>query len=320
MVDGTLIREVALGYYRQSGHGVEEIDGLYRITSPPETEQRLLGGPEPGGEVWLTFQAGETKNGIRTSGSTTPPPEILAPGSYRLAEIMEGIREEGHFFRGRLEPFWPDPVSSFALHLSRGQGLEPDASLSLVKTGEEDEPWLMICFAASRRGSTLADKLVSPAVNLRTGGVVSTLKPLMDRGPATVAESLRIKKKMSIRLAYRLLVQKAALMMTEKGLDWIQQAQDAQRQEEEHLNTFYQAALGEEKDPVARQELSQAWTLRLEEAARSYTPRLLLRPCAAALFHIPVLKGRFILAGARGTRRLTSAYDGVTETWRSVQE
>lgn len=307
MVDADLIPEVVLTYYTLTGHTIEAKEGYYLISRQPEAGEEVAGGPRPGETLAVAFCS-------EAVDKLSPGLEVLTYGSYRLAEIIEAIRQEGRFLQGRLTPLWPDPVRSFTLYLRRcGQAKEQEI-IHLLQAKEEDEPWLILNFVAARCGADLLEQVLSPAINLCSGRVVPTLHPLLAHGKITPV-NVRPRRKMSFKLAYRLLVQQAALMVAAQDLSWLSKAEETRRQEEEYLNNFYQQALQEEKNQEKQKELLLSWHRRREEVYQRYTPRLLLRPFSAALLQIPNLQAVFLCTQGENSLRLSASYDPVSGQW-----
>ncbi len=269
----------------------------------------LEGRWAPGGSLLLVFDP--------EAAAAHPEADLVAPGSFRLERFLAWIRREVQVSRAYLPPLPPEAGQALLPHVLAAASRDlPLASYYVLDRAQVWEPHLVVAFLAARIGVERHETLHVPGINLVTGALSTDLRPwLPEEEGAPCGPTAR--RRLPYRRAYDALLASVARQVRAEDPAWAAAALRRYQEEEERLLAYYADLARENRasqETLAQLEANRQ--RRLREQRDRFRPRVLIRPAAVALLHVPVLNYSVLFCDGLRERRRTFTYDSLLGGFR----
>lgn len=307
------LQEFVRLYYLLSGAAVTEMSSQLDLVQVGADAASAMHGPWAQPYHLLLAFASDV-------AEATPESELVEPGSFRLNQLIGSVRCRGRLSRAYLPAVAPsDSREAIAAHLDRALGGPGRAMRQYYPISESQEwiPHLCLHLVVATVGVDREESLILPAVNLVTGTLCGDFTAFLPPvGSALEAcPGVEAGRLLSYKRAYRALIDHAVATVGRRDAGWALQAEEQYQAEIRRLEAFYRGlekeVTGEEGYATA---LAEAKRRRLEEQMDRFSPRVLIRPSAAAVVYAPVVVATGVLCGEDGvTRPVSLEYDPVSD-------
>ncbi len=301
------VRRLVESLLTAAGVPFEWHEGCLQANLSAEAMTALEAHWSPPATLLLTFDA--------AAAARHPEADLVAPGSFRLERFLAWIRREVHLSQAFLPPL-PRGTGRrlLAQHLASSGGGVP--GYYLLDEGQAWEPYLVVAFVAARIGEERRETLHVPGINLVTGEVQPQLLAYL---PQEAGEPCgpQVRRRLAYRRAYRALLDAVVTALHAEDPAWAHAALQRYEEEVRRLEAYYGELARENRgNSEALAQLEANRQRRLHEQKDRFRPRVLVRPSAAALLHVPVVTLSLLLCDGLRERRRTLTYDPLLGTFR----
>lgn len=304
------VRQLVESLLTAAGVPFQPMGGCLAAQLSDEAMSALEGRWAPAASLLLAFDP--------ESAAATPGADLVVQGSFRFERFLAWIRREVKLSRAWL-PAWPRGTGRGLLsdRLTAGarQGLFSGAFYPLDES-QVWEPYLVLALLAARVGEVRRETLHVPAFNLTAGCLVPDFRPhLPERAGAPSGREAR--RRHPYRRAYEALLGSVVDEVRREDASWAESSLRHYREEVSRLESFYAELAREHRgEPETLAQLSAALERRIREQNDRFRPRVLVRPLAAALVHVPAVHHTVLFADGLCDRRRTFTYDPILAEFR----
>jgi hypothetical protein len=304
------IRNFVRWHYLLCGASLQEAGSdLDLVEVGPEAAMAMHGPWARPYQILLAFST--------AAAEANPEADLVEPGSFRLSQIIANARQHGRLAKCYLPPIdAKDARDAAGAYLAQSAWDSPGYSQwYLVGEGQEWVPFLCLPISVAQVGVNRDEELLLPAVNLVSGELRADFSPFLPSADMALDASpgKETRKRLSYKRAYQLIMEYAGALAGAGDLSWAQEATERYRTEVKRLEDFYR---GLEKEITGEEgyanALAEAKRRRLEEQMERFSPRVLIRPCAAAIVYCPVSVMTGVVTRSDGaSSRVVLEYDAV---------
>lgn len=298
-----MVRRLILEYYRLRGARVEEAGDAVRVVFSAHSPAELVGGGKPSeNELWLAFDA--------QTAAKFSHCELVVPGSYRLYQVISELRARVETARGYSHlPPAASAWGSFLAHQLAQVREQAKVELTPVREGIFYEPYLVISFALAFWGLERRDDLFSVGVNLTSGCVwldFWDLVPPSSLQNEALPDWPTARRRISYRTAYRLALEECLRKIAGSDPSWALDSLQKLQKEEALLRKHWEQLAQEARGRAEEERLAESYEAHLAEVRWRFSPRVWVRPAAAALVYLPVREALFRFPEGRERRFVLS--------------